>query len=73
MVFSGKILRNTSGQGEISRREKEAKPGKCFFKCLCHCLEKKKKKHVVNLEPEIDFQMTVVKTVLQIIGTCHYK
>lgn len=34
---------------------------------------KKKKKHVVNLEPEIDFQMTVVKTVLQIIGTCHYK
>lgn len=35
--------------------------------------KKKKKNHVVSLEPEIDFQMTVVKTVLQIIGTCHYK
>lgn len=31
MVFSGKILRNIDGQGEISRRGKEAKQDKGFF------------------------------------------
>lgn len=31
MVFSGKILRNIDGQGEISRRGKQAKQGKGFF------------------------------------------